>query len=184
VEVLTDQPERRFARGAQLFVEGSSEPLTVLSGRKVADGPGWWLRFVEIPDRTSAERLRGVYLEAEVAAEDRPAGSYWWHEVVGCRVRDLTGRDLGAVREVYRAGEREVYVVDGGAVGEWDLPAVAAFIPVFAPERGEIVVDAVALDLPPPGAEGGRRRRPPGGRSESRGRRLRRVPVEGGEAIG
>jgi hypothetical protein len=37
-------------------------------------------------------------------------------------------------------------------VGEFDLPAVRAFIRVFAPRRGEIVVDAEALDLTPPEA--------------------------------
>jgi hypothetical protein len=41
-----------------------------------------------------------------------------------------------------------VFVVSGGPVGEFDLPAVRAFIRVFAPRRGEIVVDADALDLP------------------------------------
>ena len=41
-------------------------------------------------------------------------------------------------------------MVDGGAAAPFDLPAVRAFIRIFAPRRGEIVVDAESLDLRPP----------------------------------
>ena len=64
-------------------------------------------------------------------------------------MRGVDGADLGTVRDVYRVGENEVYVVAGGPVGSFDLPAVRAFIRIFAPRRGEIVVDADALDLRP-----------------------------------
>ncbi len=53
------------------------------------------------------------------------------------------------MKDVYRIGENEVFVVDGGTVAPFDLPAVRAFIRVFAPRRGEIVVDAESLDLRP-----------------------------------
>jgi ribosomal 30S subunit maturation factor RimM len=62
---------------------------------------------------------------------------------------DVAGNPLGTVRDVYRAGGAEVFVVSGGARGEFDVPAVRAFIRVFAPRRGEIVVDADALGLAP-----------------------------------
>ncbi len=149
VEVLTDRPEDRFAAGSVLHREGSDEPLTIRSAVPVADGPGWRLQFAEIPDRTAAEGLRDTYLEAEIA---RPGsglarGEYLWHEVVGVTVTDTAGRALGKVEDVYRVGGAEVFVVRGGPVGEFDVPAVRAFIRVFAPRRGEIVVDAEALDL-------------------------------------
>jgi len=54
---------------------------------------------------------------------------------------------LGSVADVYRAGETEVYVVRGGAVGEFDLPAVRDMITTFAPERGELIVDEAVLNL-------------------------------------
>ena len=43
-----------------------------------------------------------------------------------------------------------MFLVDGGPYGEFDVPAVRAFVRVFAPRRGEIVVDVEALDLTPP----------------------------------
>jgi 16S rRNA processing protein RimM len=151
VEVLTDRPEDRFKSGKVLFREGSNAPLTLRSAVPVADGPGWRLQFQEIPDRTAADSLRGAYLETEIARDQTLGrGEYFWHEVIGSHVRDLEDRELGIVRDVYRAGGAEVFVVSGGPVGEFDLPAVRAFIRVFAPRRGEIIVDAEALDLPRP----------------------------------
>ncbi|MDQ6795578.1 MAG: hypothetical protein M3067_12325 [Chloroflexota bacterium] len=70
---------------------------------------------------------------------------------------DTSGQPLGTVRDVYRAGGAEVFVVAGGPAGEFDVPAVRAFIRIFAPRRGEIVVDAEALDLPRPRSSRGRR---------------------------
>jgi 16S rRNA processing protein RimM len=134
--------------GAVLHPEGRNDGLTITAADPVSDGPGWRLRFREIPDRTAAEPLRGVYLEAVVPATETPArGEYYWHEVIGVPVTDVAGTVLGTVRDVYRAGGAEVFVVDGGPVGSFDVPAVRAFIRIFAPRRGEIVVDADALDL-------------------------------------
>ena len=148
VEVLTDHPEARFAPGEVLHVEGDARPLTIVSGAPVEDGPGWRLHFAEVPDRQHAERLREAYLEVAVdRATDLAEGAADWHEVVGATVRDSAGAVLGSVADVYRAGETEVYVVRGGSVGEFDVPAVRAIITTFAPERGEIVVDEGVLDL-------------------------------------
>jgi 16S rRNA processing protein RimM len=148
VEVLTDRPEARFATGEVLHLEGDSNPLTVLEAKPVEDGPGWRIRFREVPSRQAAERLREVYLEVEVDRdEDLDAGAAYWHEVIGSTVRDSQGLELGTVAEVYRAGETEVYVVRGGPVGEFDLPSVRDVITTFAPERGELIVDETVLDL-------------------------------------
>ena len=148
VEVLTDRPEARFAEGTVLHVEGDGRPLTIIAAQPVEDGPGWRLRFNEAQDRGAAERLRDAYLEIEVdRSADLDAGTAYWHEVIGSTVRDSAGAVLGTVADIYRAGENEVYVVRGGAVGEFDMPAVRDVITTFAPERREIVVDEAVLDL-------------------------------------
>ena len=153
VEVLTDQPAERFVPAALLYPEGGDRALTIASAAPVENGPGWRLRFEEVPDRTSAEALRGLYLETLVRSDAELArGEYYWHEVIGVPVTATDGTVLGVVRDVYRAGGAEVFVVRDGPVGEFDLPAVRAFVRVLAPRRGEIVADADALDLrPPPG---------------------------------
>jgi 16S rRNA processing protein RimM len=149
VEILTDRPDDRFAPGAHLYREESGQPLTIQNAH--ADEPGWLVRFEEIGDRSAAEALKDVFLEADVVpGEELARGEYYWHEVIGTPVVGIDGTDLGRVEDVYRAGAAEVFLVRGGPYGEFDLPAVRAFIRIFAPKRGEIVVDADALDLQPP----------------------------------
>jgi 16S rRNA processing protein RimM len=160
VEVLTDRPEDRFVPGAILHREGTPEPLTIAAAEAIPDGPGWRLRFEEVPDRTAADALRNAYLEADTDPADAlPVGEYYWHQVVGTTVRDLEDHDIGVVHDVYRVGGAEVFVVRGEPYGEFDLPAVRAFIRIFAPARGEIVVDVDALALEP--AKPPRPARPP-----------------------
>lgn len=151
VEILTDHPEDRYAPGNVLYREGSDAPLTVAWSSAVADGPGWRIRFEELTTREAAEALKGAYLEW-IAGPDAELGrgEYFWHEVIGATVSNVDGTVLGTVRDVYRSGGAEVYIVSGGPYGEFDVPGVRAFVRVFAPRRGEIVIDAEALDLSPP----------------------------------
>jgi 16S rRNA processing protein RimM len=151
VEVLTDRPEDRFVAGHVLHAEGRDAPLTIAEAAPVDDGPGWRLRFREIPNRAAAEPLRDAYLEAVVdRSADLEPGAAYWHEVIGTEVRDLDGEVLGAVSGIYRVGEAEVFEVQGGPAGQFDVPVVRDIVRVFAPERGEIVVDAAVLDLGAP----------------------------------
>ena len=158
--------------GAVLFREGSEEALTIASAEAVADGPGWRIRFAEIGSRDAADTLRGAYLETTVRPEaDLARGEVYWHEVLGVAVRGVDGTELGVVKDIYRVAENEVYIVGGGAYGTFDVPAVRAFIRIFAPRRGEIVVDAESLDLKLPKERRTDADRPKAPRRTSRKRR-------------
>ncbi|MEO8208055.1 MAG: ribosome maturation factor RimM [Chloroflexota bacterium] len=161
VEVLTDRPEVRFAVGQTLHREGTDVPLTIVESAAVEDGPGWRLRFREIHDRAASERLREAYLEAIVDRDDDlEPGAAYWHEVVGSEVRGLDGLVLGTVIDIYRVATAEVFVVRGDQFGEFDVPLVKDIVRVFAPDRGEIVVDETALDLAGPVVDEPRLRAP------------------------
>ena len=148
IEVLTDQPELRFAEGSVLHREGTSPALTIVESAAVEDGPGWRLRFAEIRTRNAAEALRDAYLETIVdRSQDLEPGSAYWHEVIGCEVRALDGRVLGTVADIYRVASAEIFVVRGGPGGAFDLPLVKAIVKEFAPDRGVITVDEAVLDL-------------------------------------
>lgn len=145
VELLTDRAEDRFAVGRSLYVEGGDARLTIVEADQ--DAQGWRVRFAEVPDRTAAETLRDVYLEAIVAPDEQlPRGEFYWHQVIGASVSDTDGAVLGEVVDIYRAGGAEVVVVRGPG-GEMDVPLVRSVVRIFAPARGEIVVDGEALRL-------------------------------------
>jgi 16S rRNA processing protein RimM len=180
VEVLTDDPEGRFGVGAVLFPEGSASSLTVAESSAVADGPGWWLLFREVRDRSGAEALKDVYLEAADTGT-REAGTWLWSDIVGLTARTTDGRELGVVTDVYRTGGAEVYTVGRGR-GELDIPAVRGVIVELDPPRGVLVVDAEALaldEVAEPDPDAARPPRPPAPRRpRRRERRARRAATD------
>jgi 16S rRNA processing protein RimM len=143
VEILTDNAAR-FRVGSVLHAEGSDRPLTVVSAQR--DGPGLLVRFHEVPDRRAADELRDKYLEAIAEPGRLPTATYYWHEVIGCVVTTEAGEELGAVGDVFRVGESEVYVVNG-ARGEVLVPSVASVVKQLDPVNRRIVIDADALGL-------------------------------------
>lgn len=105
VTLITDRRERLdtgsvlYADDRELVVE-ASRPQT---GR-------WLVRFAGVTDRTAAEALRGLVLAAD--AVDSAEGELWVHELVGARVRDRAGQELGAVRAVEANPASDLLVLD------------------------------------------------------------------------
>jgi 16S rRNA processing protein RimM len=158
LEVLTDLPEQRFIPGARLCVEGTERVLTLL---EVTPGsPGLFIRFGEVQSRLAGERLVGAYLTIPAAEVQVPPDRVLWDEVIGVTVRDPQGEIIGEIRDLYRAGGAEVYVVHTPDGGEIDLPAVAAVIVEFAPRDGRIVADLTGSELTVRAAKTPRRRGP------------------------
>jgi 16S rRNA processing protein RimM len=143
VEILSDNADR-FTAGSVLYPEGSDKPLTIVSAQR--DGPGLLVQFREVKDRPAADTLREKYLEATTDRSDLPADTYYWHDIVGCAVTTEAGVELGTVREVFRVGESEVYVVFGDR-GETLVPAVSAVVSKLDPANKQIVVNGAALGI-------------------------------------
>ena len=179
LEVLTDLPEQRFLPGARLAVEGSERVLTLL---EVTPGsPGLFIRFGEVQSRLAGERLVGAYLTIPAAQVQIPPDRVLWDEVIGVTVRDPQGEIIGEVRDLYRAGGAEVYVVQTPDGGEIDLPAVASVIVEFAPREGRIVADLTGSELSVRAAKVPRRRGPqktPGSVASLRAAKASRRPKQ------
>ena len=158
LEVLTDTPQQRFATGARLYVETSDRVLTLLEA--TPGSPGLFVRFEEVRSRLAGERLVGAYLTIPVAEAETTPDRVLWDEVIGITVRDPHGNVIGEIRDLYRAGGAEVYVVHTPDGGELDLPAVAAVIVEFAPREGRIVADLTGSELTVRIAKRARRRGP------------------------
>ena len=118
IEALTDRPER-LAVGESVWIEDEAVPRAILEA-------GWGgrvpvLRLDGISDREAAERLAGRYLEAP--ATELPSDTYYWHQLIGLAAVDEAGTELGSVIEIFRAGENEVYRIEGPG-GELLVPAL------------------------------------------------------------
>ena len=71
------------------------------------------MQFEGIVDRSQAERMRGIELEAE--AVDIP-GKLWVHELVGATVVDAGGRMLGSVASVEANPASDLLVLEDGGL--------------------------------------------------------------------
>lgn len=77
-------------------------------------GKGVVAKFSRCTDRDAAALLRGH--EIAVRREQLPAvedGEYYWVDLVGLRVENLAGVDLGRVEEMMATGANDVLVVRG-----------------------------------------------------------------------
>ena len=105
----TDFPDERFQPGAELFIErgGGVEPLTADDGRGFISGrPVIGIAGVETMN--DAEALAGLELRVPV---DRlaplPAGTFYRHDLIGCRVETATGAAVGIVTRRRRDAGRQ-----------------------------------------------------------------------------
>jgi 16S rRNA processing protein RimM len=121
----TDFVEERFAVGSTLWtrLSGMVQPVTVvrasLAGRRPVVG------LDGVNDVPGAQRLVGAELRiTEDLVMPLAPGSYYVHQIVGCRVETASGEAVG-----------EVARVDGGA---------GASVLVVVGPRGEVLVPLVA----------------------------------------
>ncbi len=150
VDVRTDEPERRFARGAVLAA--GARTLTVAtsrwhSGRLVVS-------FAEVSDRTAAEQLRGTMLETDVDPEELPDedDAYYDRQLIGLEARTDDGVLIGQVTSVVHHDEQDTLIIaaDGR---ELMIPFVSAIVPTVDLSAGHLVVVDVPGLLDPASAE-------------------------------
>lgn len=145
VDPETDFPETRFQVGAELFVErhGNLERLILTAVRFQHDRPVIAVGGVDTMD--AAEALAGLELRVPVEQLTAlPDGTFYRHDLVGCRVETQAGNAVGIVREVEGTTSGARLVVDG-VRGEVQIPLAAEICTTIDPAARRIVID------PPPG---------------------------------
>lgn len=145
VEVLSDRPER-FEPGSTLHGEGTRMVIATSRPHKGR----MLVRFESVSDRTDAERLRGLTLEAE-PLDPAETDTYFVHELVGMRVCDESGTDLGSVEAMIELPPSATYDLleiarDDGST--WLLPATDEYVDVVFDDSG---TPFLRLDDPPEG---------------------------------
>ena len=99
------------------------------------------LKFAGTDSIADAERWVGAWIEVEESqAILPPEGTYYDHQLIGCRVWTLGGEDLGRVVEILHiAGNTQIVVL--GDRGEVLIPAAGGFCTEISIRERRIVVD-------------------------------------------
>jgi 16S rRNA processing protein RimM len=141
VNLETDFPEERFQPGAELFIEraGRVEPLTITSVRFHRERPIVGLSGADTVE--DAETLAGYELRVPVEQLTAlPPGTYYRHDLIGCRVETTTGAAIGVVSDVEGTMGGSRLVVDHGG-SEVLIPLAAEICPEIDPAGKRIVID-------------------------------------------
>lgn len=127
VRLFTDYPER-IASLKTVYLANSPDaaqpkPFQVAGMRM--NGPFGLLKLREIPDRTQADRLRGLFVLVDVEhAVPLEEGEFYLYQLIGARVQTDTGEALGTLVDVLETGANDVYVIDSPRYGEVLIPVL------------------------------------------------------------
>jgi 16S rRNA processing protein RimM len=141
VESRTDLPDR-FEQLEELYLVTSSgeRRVTIESVRRPKD-PEIWIQFREVTDREGGKSLRGATLEIDL--EDRPEppeGTYYYDQLVGLDVFDVSGMQIGTLTSVFPRGGQDVYGVKTPD-GEVLIPATDAIVKSVDLKAGRMIID-------------------------------------------
>jgi 16S rRNA processing protein RimM len=106
--------------------------------RVETSGRGLVLHLAGIGTREAAEAVTGRYIEAQ--PQELEPDAYFWEDLIGLRVEDASGAEVGELVEIFRAGGNEVYRVVGPA-GERLVPALRSAVREIDLARGLMVVE-------------------------------------------
>lgn len=165
VELRTDEPERRFADGVVLAtrtaqggqVHGPDRPARLTVQRTRWHQSRLLVTFAELPDRTTAEVVRGLTLVTDVDVAEGPEDpeEFYDHQLVGLAMLTTDGRPVGEVTEVVHGAGHDLLVVRTPGGGEVLVPFVSALVPVVDVAGGRVeVTDLPGLLSPLPDDEG------------------------------
>lgn len=130
IEVRTDDPDERFAIGAQLVTEPAERgPLTIKSGR-VHNGV-LLLSFDGVEDRNAVEALRGTLLLADVdlASANETEDDFHDLQLIGMQVITSSGALVGTVTEVIHLPAQDLLAVERDGDEEILIPFVREIVP-------------------------------------------------------
>ena len=144
VRMMTDYPER-IAKLETIYLSAEAEPKTAkpykVQGMRM-NGTFGLLKLHEIPDRTAAEKYRGLYvlidMEHAVPLEE---GEFYLYQLIGVSVQTSDGETLGKLTEVLETGANDVYIVESPRYGEILIPVTAETIVKTDVNAGIVIVN-------------------------------------------
>lgn len=161
VDVRTDEPDRRFARGTTIRAEapaGADRRPSALTVTRARWHQGTLLvTFEELADRNAAEAVRGTLLYATLGRDEVPddPDEYYDHQLVGLDVVDLDGTPIGTVKALVHGSAQDLLTVRTPDGRDALVPFVTALVPEVDLAAGRLVVaDRPGLVSPFPDEQG------------------------------
>jgi 16S rRNA processing protein RimM len=143
VEPITDFPER-FESLREVLLKGEGETLRLMEVEALRwKGELALVKLAGVDDRTEAAKLNGA-LVGVLRGQIAPPGEdeYYHFDLVGCRVVDEKGEQVGVVEDVLRMPANDVLVVTDGE-REMLVPTVKQIIKCVSVEDRLITIERI-----------------------------------------
>jgi 16S rRNA processing protein RimM len=141
VEVRTDEPEIRFAKGSKLSVKESNNQLTVLSSRWHQEK--MLVKFEEITDRDLANEIKGKTLTIKIDPNsiETKKDQYYEFQLAGLKVIDKNDKTLGQIKEVITNLAQDLLVVETVDKREVLVPFVKQIVTNVDLDKKQVIMD-------------------------------------------
>ena len=114
VVTKTDYPEKRFAKKAKMFlfpVDGTA-PIEVEVERARDHKNMYIVKFTAFDNINEVEKYKGSLLKVDATDQVKAEpNSFYFHEIIGCKVIDEVLGELGLVTDILTPGANDVWVV-------------------------------------------------------------------------
>ncbi len=143
VRLFSDNLDAFAERGFAYTKKGSDYERTAYTAVRI-DAPFIYVHVDGVDTRNGAEILSGttLYLQREdLEAPDE--GEHYIIDLIGLKVLDVEGNELGELKEILQHGAADVYVVKGKK--NFMFPALKRVIHSVDTDAGVIRVNALAL---------------------------------------
>lgn len=126
-----------------LIIGADGKPLKLLACDKRRSGFIIALEGITAISQVEAIRGETVYIK-RAWLPPLEEDEYYWADLIGLTVFDLSGRALGEIVSIFRTGANDVYVVD--KVKQYYIPAIKSVIKEICLAEGRVVVDIAPLE--------------------------------------
>ena len=141
----TDFAKRRYQKGNTVFLYSSKtkerKPLTVISFR--SNGQFDFVKFEEIDNPELAQSYKGYELQVEKDYKDMEKDTYYYVDLVGCKIVDDNDVVLGIVSQVEEFPAQLTLRVKRNDQPDFLVPFVKAFIKSVDIENKKIVINVI-----------------------------------------
>ncbi|AEA01169.1 MULTISPECIES: ribosome maturation factor RimM [Aerococcus] len=149
VIATTDFPEKRFQPGSQLVIfdhKNIEAWVEVVSHRQHKN-----FHILSFKGMTSINDVEGFKgMEIMVAAKERHSddlaeGEFFYDQIIGLVVYDLTGKELGKVKTITQLGPNDVWTIQRNQPGKKDvlIPYIDDVVKSIDLDDKKIVIDAL-----------------------------------------
>jgi 16S rRNA processing protein RimM len=100
-------------------------------------------QFAGVPDRNTAEALRGVLLQVDSGslAPTEDPDEFHDHQLIGLRVESVDGAVLGTIDRIDHAPASDLIVLNKAAGGTALIPFVSQLVPTVDLAGGRVITD-------------------------------------------